>query len=287
LLFFAIAADSQVAAENYSQAVVAYFGGWNIISNMESRAKKQIFIGSIVILVILIMAFAIDFFYFREAPTCADNKKNQGEEGIDCGGPCEACDVVNLKDIQALWVKALPTTGNNYDLAARIKNPNQNHGSSAIDYEFKVYDLNNKLIGSRAGIGFIMPREEKYLIELRVSAGGQAAKVTLSIIETKWQKTTKYEDIRLSVFDKKYQVIDIDNISSEVSGIIKNSSYFDLANVKINVALTDEKGELIAVNLVELADLVAGQERYFSAPWFFRFVGSVFSIDIEPTANVF
>jgi hypothetical protein len=254
---------------------------------MESRAKKQIFIGSIVILVILIMAFAIDFFYFREAPTCADNKKNQGEEGIDCGGPCEACDVVNLKDIQALWVKALPTTGNNYDLAARIKNPNQNHGSSAIDYEFKVYDLNNKLIGSRAGIGFIMPREEKYLIELRVSAGGQAAKVTLSIIETKWQKTTKYEDIRLSVFDKKYQVIDIDNISSEVSGIIKNSSYFDLANVKINVALTDEKGELIAVNLVELADLVAGQERYFSAPWFFRFVGSVFSIDIEPTANVF
>ena len=254
---------------------------------MESRAKKQIFIGSIVILVVLTMAFAIDFFYFREAPTCADNKKNQGEEGIDCGGPCRACDEINLKNVQVLWVKALPTTGNNYDLAARIKNLNQNHGSPALSYEFKIYDLNNNLIGSRTGTGFIMPREEKYLIELRVSASAQAAKVALLITETSWQKTTKYEDIRLSIFEKKYQLIDSENIYSEASGIIKNSSYFDLKNTRINVALKDEKGELVAVNLVELVDLVAGQERYFSAPWFFRFVGSVFSIDIEPTVNVF
>ena len=33
-------------------------------------------------------------------PTCSDNIKNQGEEGIDCGGPCsEECGICNLNDV--------------------------------------------------------------------------------------------------------------------------------------------------------------------------------------------
>jgi len=39
---------------------------------------------------------ALPLKFYREAdlPTCTDNKQNQGEEGVDCGGPCDACQIV-------------------------------------------------------------------------------------------------------------------------------------------------------------------------------------------------
>jgi len=39
---------------------------------------------------------ALPLKFYREAavPTCTDNKQNQNEEGVDCGGPCDACQIV-------------------------------------------------------------------------------------------------------------------------------------------------------------------------------------------------
>lgn len=254
---------------------------------MEPRIKKQLLVSLILFLVILTMAFAIDFFYFRAEPTCFDKKQNQKEEGIDCGGPCQPCEIVNLKDVKILWVKALQTTNNDYDLVARIQNVNQSHSSPLIEYEFKMYDLNDKVIGSRKGTSFISPREEKYLAELKVKASGQVARVVLSVTKNDWEKLTEYENIKLSIFDKKYQVVESGTFFSEASGIIKNSGYIDLGNIKIIVILKNETNDVVAVNIVEIPALSAGQERYFSAPWLFRFNGKVSVVEIEPVVNIF
>ena len=43
---------------------------------------------SIVILAIILIVGLPAFLLLYKAPTCFDGKQNQGEGGIDCGGPC-------------------------------------------------------------------------------------------------------------------------------------------------------------------------------------------------------
>lgn len=254
---------------------------------MDLRAKKQIIIASIFVLIILTMAFAIDFFYFREAPTCSDNKQNQKEEGIDCGGPCVACEIKNLKNIEISWAKALPTQNQNYDLVARIKNVNQNEGSREFTYEFQLYDLNNKLIVSKSGTNFILPREEKYIIEQKVFTKEPPAIIKLNIGQANWEKISDYNPPELQVFDKKFEPSNELPVHTRASAIVKNSGYSTYKKIKIAIVLLDAKDEPLAVNLSELDKIDAGQERYFSAPWYFSFIGSVARVDIEPYVDLF
>ena len=254
---------------------------------MDPRVKKQIIISSVFILVILIIAFGVYFFYFRETPTCSDNIKNQGEEGIDCGGPCVPCELKNLKNIEISWAKALPTQNQNYDLVARIKNVNQNEGSREFSYEFQLYNLNNKLIASRSGTNFILSREEKYIIEQKVFTPETPAIIKLNIGQTNWEKISDYNPPALQVFDKKFESSNEIPIFWRASAIVKNSSYSVYKSVKIAIVLFDAKDEPLAVNLSELDKIDAGQERYFSAPWHFSFVGSVAKVDVETYVDLF
>ena len=40
-----------------------------------------------------------EYFVFFVAATCTDGLQNQGETGVDCGGPCDACQTCD-DDIQ-------------------------------------------------------------------------------------------------------------------------------------------------------------------------------------------
>jgi len=68
----------------------------NIKSKMNFTMKK---INPILIIIIGIVCLAIytsscDKSETEEEATCSDNIKNQGEEDIDCGGPCPPCSVL-------------------------------------------------------------------------------------------------------------------------------------------------------------------------------------------------
>jgi hypothetical protein len=254
---------------------------------MEQRLKKQILIGSIFGLIVLVIAFGVYFFYLRVAPTCADGKTNQGEEGIDCGGPCQACELVNMRDVKIEWVKALPTIGQNYDLVAMVSNPNQNYGSRKVDYEFKLFDLAGKEVGSKSGQTFILPRQEKSIIELKVGAVALVSKVTLNLGNVPWEKLDNYVDPKMSVFEKQYQTFNGGPPYSQVSCVLKNSDYADYKNIGLIFLLFDASGELLGVNYLSIDGLSANQQRYLSVPWQFPVSGQVAKVDVQTVINLF
>jgi hypothetical protein len=254
---------------------------------MEQRLKKQILIGSIFSLLVLAIVFGVYFFYFRAAPTCADGKLNQGEEGIDCGGPCSACELASMKDIKIEWVKALLTTGQNYDLVAMVSNPNQNYGSRKVDYEFKLYDLAGKEIGSKSGQTFILPRQKKAIVELKINASALVSKATINLGNVSWEKIANYVDPKINVFDKQYQAFDGGPPYSQASCILKNSGYADYKNISLIFLLFDADGELLGVNYLSIDGLSAGQQRYLSVPWQFPVNGQAARVDVQAAVDLF
>jgi len=249
---------------------------------------KQIIIIFVYVLIFLAIVFGVYFLFLKPAPTCSDGKLNQGEEQKDCGGPCPSCEIKTLKSIKILWVKALRTSEQNYDLVARIENPNQNYGLRSFGYKFSLYDLNNQLVAEKAGSSFILPRGERYLLELKVPLDGSLAKVVLDIDENvRWERIKDYLPPEISVFDKKYEVLKNGTVFSQASANIKNSSRFDYKNVGVAVIVFGSDGEPMAVNSTSLDLLGSGQERYVSVPWFFEVLGTAANLDIESEVNMY
>lgn len=249
---------------------------------------KQIIIIMGYALILLAIVLGVYFLFLKPAPTCSDGKLNQDEEQIDCGGPCPSCEIKTLKGIKILWVKALRTSDQNYDLVAQIENPNQNYGLRSFGYKFSLYDLNNQLIAEKSGSSFILPRGERYLLEFKIPASGSLAKVVLDIDkDIRWERIKDYLPPEVNVFDKKYEVLKNGTVFSQASANIKNSSRFDYKNVGVSVVVFGSDGEPMAVNSTSLDLLGSGQERYVSVPWFFEILGSAVNLDIESEVNMY
>src|SRR3989339_2149743 len=152
-----------------------------------TRLAKQIIIAIIFFLILAAFGFLV-YWNILPNPSCFDNIQNQNEEGIDCGGPCQSCEAAALKNLEIIWVKSLYVKDNFYDLAARIKNPNQNYGSGRIVYHFKLYDSNNNLINEREGADYILPNQNKYLIVSKVESPRPIEKIELLFDQFEWQK---------------------------------------------------------------------------------------------------
>jgi len=254
---------------------------------MARRIVKQLVIG----LIFLLILAGIGYWIYNTAkpePTCTDGIKNQGEEEIDCGGPCSLCELVHIKEIEVLWAKAIKGQGNFYDLSAKIKNPNQNYGSGQIDYQFELYDSNNQLIAKYSDTTFILPNQTKYLLKIKAESNLMVGEAKLSFSQVEWQKPNDYQSPSLVVQQKEYRLLNEQDLGfAQVRALLTNKSNFDFDKVDIDILLFDQDHQLLAINTNEIRTLLAGQERDFVTTWFNPIKGQVAFIEVEPETNIF
>lgn len=257
---------------------------------MARRFSKQLIIALIFISILFSFSFLI-YYFDQPAPSCFDGIQNQGEEGVDCGGPCLlSCERREVKRIEVLWTEAMPGQDNFYDLAAQIKNPNQNYGSGQIPYHFELYDSKDNLITQCSGSTFILPNQTKYLVRIRIGVNemSEVSKTELSFGEIKWQKIEDYQPPQLFVQQKEYRLLGSEEPGfSQARGILTNKTNFDFDKIDIDVLLFNSSHHLLALNTTEIRSLLAGQERDFVATWFKKIDGQVVFVEAEPETNIF
>ena len=251
------------------------------------RIIKQLIILLIFLSILAGIGFLI-YWFNRPAPTCFDGVQNQEEEGVDCGGSCQSCEISALKDLEVLETQALRVKNDFYDLAARIKNPNQNYGSGKIVYRFKLYDSDNNLINEREGATYILPNQNKYLIVSKVESPRPIGKIELLFDQFEWQKLQDYQPPQLIVTRKEYSSSKPDEPGfSRASGLVINKTNFDFELIDIDVLLFNSNHQIIGLNTTEIQALLSNQERHFIAAWFERIEEDVVSVEVEAETNLF
>ncbi|MFH1938318.1 MAG: FeoB-associated Cys-rich membrane protein, partial [Patescibacteria group bacterium] len=254
---------------------------------MTKRTVKQIIIALIFFLVLFSFAFLI-YYFIKSGPTCDDGIKNQAEEEIDCGGPCSSCELINIEDIEVLWVKVISNQEGFYDLAAQIKNPNQNYGSGQVSYQFELYDIQDKFIAKYSGSTFILPNQTKYLIKVRVESNSMVNRAKLSFSQIEWEKPENYQFPELIVQQKEYRLLsDKETGFSQARAVVINKTNFDFNKIDVDILLFDSFRNLIAINSTEISTLLANQERDFTVIWFNKIDGQVVFVEMEPETNIF
>jgi len=260
-----------------------------------SRVFKRIVVLAVYILVFSGLIYGAKSLLFKPpAPTCFDKIQNQGETGIDCGGPCQPCpqEILPLRVIDA---QAIATAEGRYDIFARVKNDNEDYGIVDLRYNFVLFGPNREIIKRIPGKSFILPQEEKFLIAQAIASPDKVQNVKIQFLSFNWRKLDNFIAPQLVVRNKKFQfVYTSGSETARLTGILDNRSNFSFDKVLLVCVLADEQGRVRAINSTEVHTLSAWQtgqlpdySRYFQMSWYYPLPRINLRAEVYPYTNVF
>jgi hypothetical protein len=229
---------------------------------MGRRTVKQILYGAGYLAVLFLIVFSAYLIWFKPAPTCFDNKQNQNETGVDCGGPCLPCEIRTLTPLEASSMKYFPSDSQ-IIFVVEIKNSNLNWAADSFSYTFEIYGENGAKIKSFTENSFIYAGEIKYIIEPVEINSADVKDVKISFSNLDWK--TKDEFTKPEVQTREIKTEKAESGVSEliVSGFINNSNAFSLSKARIIAFLSDKTGTQIGASKTELENIAAFTERPF------------------------
>lgn len=191
----------------------------------------------------------------------------------------------NQEDLIILSKDFLPTTENNYDLIAKVQNPNNDWGIESVNYEFDLYDNTNQLIGTKTGKTYLLPQETKYIIEQKIFSQTQISKVELKLNNLSWKKLAQVSDLGLKVKNTEYQILE--DGSNLLVGTIDNKSSYDLDTIEVVGVLFNADNEIIAAGKTSMNTVLRNESRGFEIFWPYPIVQETKSSDAKAYTNIF
>ncbi|GIW65698.1 MAG: hypothetical protein KatS3mg094_217 [Candidatus Parcubacteria bacterium] len=209
---------------------------------MNRRLKKQIIYAIIILSLMTILVVGL-WFIFRPAPSCFDNKKNGQEEGIDCGGPCLPCEIVNL-NLRVEKPRTIIYPDNTLDIITIIKNPSDKYGLRKFNYKF-ILKGDNNIKAELSGESFIMPLQTKYLTAVNIKKPDFniiSADIEINFDKKDWliidQNETKIEMLNYEIKDNKLLAEIINNDTIPYNDLEINFLVYDILGNIIGVLKT-------------------------------------------------
>ncbi len=108
------------------------------------------------------------------APSCSDGKQNQGEQGIDCGGPCTRICSATTDPLRVVWTRPFTVSPGVASAAALVLNPNAKVGADSVAYRLRLYDDQNILIAERQGKTIVPANSQFPIFEGGIPVGNRS-----------------------------------------------------------------------------------------------------------------
>ena len=131
---------------------------------MTTRLAKQIVYGAFYAVVWFFILWGVYALFIKSTPSCFDGKQDQGEQGIDCGGPCANACTTGVPPIAVRSVYEFVPSPNHVTLLAQIDNPNQSIAAQYFNFLFTVEDASGTTLASFPGSAFLYANELKYIV---------------------------------------------------------------------------------------------------------------------------
>ena len=217
-----------------------------LICMLSWSAKRKLFYSSGAMIILLLLVIIPSFLLFYRKPTCFDGKRNQKEEGIDCGGPCVLLCRVSLVSPVVLWERSFRVASGIYNLGAYVENPNFDSGTRSASYTFSAYDKNNLLLAKRSGKTFIPPGRVVPIFESGISVGTkEITRLAFDLEEADWEKTGGIVPPDIQLISRRLEKADTAPI---LYADFENRSDTPIKNVETVVVLFGPDGNAYAAS---------------------------------------
>ncbi|BCX15776.1 MAG: hypothetical protein KatS3mg098_005 [Candidatus Parcubacteria bacterium] len=227
------------------------------------RLAKQLLYGIGFLIFFSAFVWILISLLFPSQPSCFDGKRNQGEEGIDCGGPCLSCEIKSLKNIEVKFTKVF-RAGNGVGVVAEIYNPNPGWGAKQFDYLLTLKNSLGVPVKSFEGKSFIYAGDLKYLVKPFIEVNPEEViSAELEIKNPFWVSLEQFEKPEIQVSEVKT----FKENFLYVTGKANNKSHYDFRSANVYALIFNKEGELLAGSLTVIDQLPKFESREFSIPF--------------------
>lgn len=231
-----------------------------------SRRVKQVLYGIFYLAVLVAIVTGIYFLFLQSTPSCFDGIQNEGEQGVDCGGPCaKLCVPSTVQQISVLGATQVfsPLAGHATFLA-QLENANSDFAAPSFDYTVTFYGPDGSSTAAVVnGTSFAYADETKYLVlpNEAVSASSSRADITISNIQ--WVPASQMGLVPQFAFTNVMSAAGANGYAT-VSGDITDRDVSSFQNVLIVAIFKDAAGTPIGASQTELDSLAPSATQSFS-----------------------
>ncbi len=236
-------------------------------------AKRRRTITILIVIAILALFVGLPYWLTHQVPpTCFDGKKNQNEQGVDCGGACALVCPGGAKDISIIWTKVFPVRVGVYDVVAYVENANFNIAAPHLPYVAKLYDANGVVIAEQTGETYADPTERFAIFAGNMHTGDKVAvKGEIEIPNTFQWITEIKPKYSFSVEDK---VLVGSDRKPKLTALLRNNDPEMYRNIDVTAIIYDAKGVPIGVSstVVNKLEKNNAEKIFFTWPSPFNYV---------------
>ncbi len=211
-----------------------------------------------------ILALLLSTFYFlllMPAPTCFDNKKNQGEVEIDCGGPCEACAIKKLKPLEVLPLQLFDAGDGRTTVLMQVQNVNPNYGARSFGYTIRFADIEgNELLATTGNASIYAGELRGVVLPVLAVQFGKIFRSNIEIQNVAWESRASLVRPEVQTRELKTSVA---GAFASVEGLVQNNNPYGLATAVVNAALLDREGLYLNASRTNIENIPAFSERPF------------------------
>ena len=227
-------------------------------------------------------------FFFRDdffpKPTCADNKKNGFEIGVDCGGVCALRCQSEVTPLSVVWARAIPTSTSTYDLVGIISNKNINNAPKSVAYTFTAYDPLGAVMFTESDTTAVLVEDDIPVMIQNVVSYKQPGTVTLTLSPAShYTAQEKSTSPSIKVLESTYEPGE----KPRVYVTVKNMTLAPMYDLPIRVILFDQNQNAIGAGESVIQVLEREEEKKIVLTWKQPFTETVARIRVYPLVNVF
>ncbi|MHB8710646.1 MAG: hypothetical protein ACYC6X_03820 [Minisyncoccota bacterium] len=249
---------------------------------MSWAARRRLIILLILGVIVAAILTIIFFMLFYKAPSCVDGIQNQGEDGIDCGGPCPFLCTALEQSPTVLFTKALTNSAGRTDVVASIENKNTDAAAKDVPYTVTLYGADQTIIQEVSGTLDLPPAATETVFIPGVVSGKQTvASAFLNIAPSAPRWFTMTTDPRV--------VPIVSNTTQSgsakalrIDATLTNGSVAVLTDVQVIVLVRDAHDDVIAASQTVVPTIPAQGTATATFTWNSAFSTAPTSIEVDP-----
>ncbi len=232
---------------------------------MDVRTAKQAIYGALFLIIVVGIIAGVYFSFFRVTASCFDGIQNQGETGIDCGGPCATvCAPANLHDIVVGSVQSFASGPGHTTFLAEVENHNTGFAIRSFGYEFILYDASGNAIATVSGQSFIYAGEVKYIVLPNEATSAPVDHASLVIQNPAWTPAATLGLV--PQFGNPLTITGgtVSSSTATVTGRITDGDVSSFTNILIVAIFYGVDGNPVGASQTELDAIAPNQTESFS-----------------------
>ncbi len=249
---------------------------------MSWAARRRLSILLIIGAVVVAFLTAVLIATFYKTPSCSDGVQNQGEAGIDCGGPCSYLCTAQTLPPTVLFTQVLSNGEGRTDVIALIENKNLTSAAKSVPYTILLYNATGLPIKTVTGTVDLPPGATEPVYVPGILSGQQAAARAFLNIDPSAPQW-------FSMAAGAHSVPAVTNVGQSgtvsaprIQATLANPGATDFTNVLAIVLVHSVAGDVIAASQTIVPSIPAQGQATAIFTWNSAFTSAPASIEVIP-----